>query len=60
MAPEDSQRLQVCVQEIAAILHKNTPAEKLATLEATEKEVYQHMHEHASPEVALFLLQRQS
>ncbi len=55
MTPEEAQRLQVCVQEIAAILHRNTPAEELKTLEGIEKAVRQQMLEHVSPEVGIFL-----
>lgn len=55
MNSEEAQRLQECVQEIAAILYKNTPAEQLTTLEGIEKVVRQQMLEHVSPEVGLFL-----
>lgn len=55
MTPEEAQRLQACVQEMAAILYKDTPTEKLKTLEGIEKAVRQQMLEHVSPEVAVFL-----
>ena len=55
MTPEEAQRLQACVQEIAAILHRNTPAEELKTLEGIEKAVRQKMLEYVSPEVGIFL-----
>ncbi len=55
MTPEEAQRLQACVQEIAAILHRNTPAEELKTLEGIEKAVRQQMLEHVSPDVGIFL-----
>ncbi len=48
MTPEEAQRLQVCVQEIAAILHRNTPAEELKTLEGIEKAVRQQMLEYVT------------
>ena len=55
MTPEEAQRLQACVQEMAAILYRNTPAEELKTLEGIEKAVRQQMLEHVSPEVGVFL-----
>ena len=55
MTPEEAQRLQACVQEIAAMLHRNTPAEELKTLEGIEKAVRQKMLEYVSPEVGIFL-----
>ncbi len=55
MTPEEAQRLQACVQEMAAILYKNTPAEALTSLEGIEKAVRQQMLEHVSPEVGVFL-----
>jgi hypothetical protein len=32
MTPEEKQRLDACVLEIASILYKNTPPEKIETL----------------------------
>lgn len=55
MTPEEAQRLQVCAQEMAAILYKNTPTEELKTLEGIEKAVRQQMLQYVSPEVAVFL-----
>ena len=37
MTPEEKERLQVAVKEIAAILYKNTSPSELETLEAIEK-----------------------
>lgn len=55
MTPEEAQRLQACVQEIAAILYNNTPPSEVATLEGIEKSVRKQMLEHVSPQIALFL-----
>ena len=55
MTPEEAQRLQECVSEIAAILYKNTAPSQLTTLEAIETTVRQQMLEHVSPHIALFL-----
>lgn len=56
---EDTERLQACVQEIAAILYRNTPKESLTSLEGIEQSVRQHMLERVSPEVGVFLSQPQ-
>ncbi len=55
MTPEDAKRLDACVQEIAAILCKDTPSEHLASLESLELTVRQQVIEHISPQGALFL-----
>jgi hypothetical protein len=55
MTPEEQERLQACVTEIAQILYKNIPAEQIATIEGIEKTVRQQMIEHISPKIALFL-----
>jgi hypothetical protein len=55
MIPQEQERLQACVTEIAQILYKNTPAAQIATLEAIEKTVRQQIMEHISPKIALFL-----
>lgn len=55
MTPEEAQRVQECIQEIAAILYKNTAPKELVTLEAIGKTVRQQMLEHVSPQIALFL-----
>ena len=55
MTPEEAARVQECIQEIAAILYKNTPASELTNLESIEKSVRRQMLEHVSPQVALFL-----
>ncbi len=55
MTPEEQERLQACITEIAQILYKNTPPEKITTLEDIEKTVRQQMMAHVSPKIALFL-----
>ncbi len=55
MTPQEEQRLEACVTEIAQILYNNTPAEKITSLEEIEKTVRQQMMEHVSPRIALFL-----
>jgi hypothetical protein len=58
MTPQEQQRLQACITEIAQILYNNTPKEKITTLEAIEKAVRQQMMEHVSPKIALFLCKK--
>ena len=55
MTPVEAQRVQDCIQEIAGILYKNTPASELTSLESIEKSVRRQMLEQVSPQVALFL-----
>lgn len=55
MNPEESQRLEACIQEAAAILYRNTPSSELKTLESIEKTVREQILQHVSPKIALFL-----
>lgn len=55
MTPEESQRLEACIQEAAAILYRNTPESELKTLESIEKTVREQILQHVSPKIAFFL-----
>ena len=55
MTLEETQRLQACLQEAAAILYRNTPAAEVKTFEGLEKAVRQQMLEQVGPEIAFFL-----
>lgn len=55
MTPEDKQALEHHAREIAKILHRNTPAETITTLEGIEKTVRGEILEHVSPEIGIFL-----
>lgn len=59
MTPEKQERLQACVQELAALLYEETNKSQLTNLESIEKSVRQQMLEHVSPKVALFLSSKQ-
>jgi hypothetical protein len=59
MTPEESERLQGCIQEMSEILYRNTPADALTTLETIEQTVRQQMLEQVSPKVGVFLSKRQ-
>lgn len=58
MTPEEKQRLQAAVREIASILYKNTSPEALETLEGIEKTVREQMLQQVSPRIAFFLSNR--
>lgn len=59
MTPEKQKRLQACLQELSAILYEEANPGELTDLETIEKTVRQQMLEHVSPQVALFLSNRQ-
>lgn len=59
MTPEEQERLEAAVKEIAAILYKNTSPFELETLEGIEKTVRWQMLEHVSPKIAFFLSNKQ-
>ncbi len=55
MTPEESQRLEACIQEAAAISYRNTHKSELQTLESIEKTVRDQILQQVSPKIALFL-----
>ncbi len=55
MTPEESQRLQACLVEAAAILYRNTPASELTTFESLDSAVRTHLLEQVGTHSALFL-----
>lgn len=55
MTPEEQQRLEAAIAEIASILYKQTSPEALENLEEIEKTVRAQMLEHVSPQIAFFL-----
>jgi hypothetical protein len=59
MTPEQKHALHDHVQAIAQILYENTPTEQLNTLGGIEQAVRQQMQKHVTPEVGIFLSQRQ-
>jgi hypothetical protein len=58
MTPEEKKRLDACLQEIASILYKNTPPEKIETFEGIETEVRDQVLEHVSPKITFFLSEK--
>ena len=59
MTPEQQQRLRVCLQELASLLYEQTNPEELTNLESLEKTVRTQMLEQVSPQIALFLSNKQ-
>lgn len=55
MTPEDSQRLEACLQEVAEILYRQTSTTELKNFESIEKVVRRQMLERVSPKIAFFL-----
>ena len=55
MNSENTVALKAHLQAIAAILYKETPLEKLNTLEEIEQTVRQKVPKHVSPEIGIFL-----
>jgi len=60
MTPEETQALQTHLEAAAAILFKNTPAEKLQNFQSIERSVREQVQEHISPEMGNFFTQRYS
>lgn len=58
MTPEDKQLLEVHIKQIAKILYKNTPPEKIETFEGIETSVRDQVLEHVSPKIAFFLSEK--
>ena len=59
MTPEEKVIVQEKLQEIAAILYKNTQSEKLTTFETVELSVREHLLETVAPAIGNFFLLRQ-
>jgi predicted component of type VI protein secretion system len=58
MTPEQAEKLQEHVQEIAKILYANTELEELKTFSGIEQTVREQMQQHVMPEVGIFLSQQ--
>lgn len=56
MTPEEQQKIKINLQEIADILYKNTPGEKLQDFESVELSVREHLIETVAPEISSFFL----
>jgi hypothetical protein len=58
MTPEDKKLLADHIKAIAKILYKNTPPEKIETLEGIETAVRDQILEHVSPQITFFLSEK--
>ncbi len=58
MTPEDKKLLTDHIKAIAKILYKNTPPEKIETLEGIETAVRDQVLEHVSPQITFFLSEK--
>ncbi len=58
MNPEDKKLLEVHIKEIAKILYKNTPPEKIEAFEGIETSVREQVLEYVSPKIAFFLSEK--
>ncbi|UIE37002.1 ISKra4 family transposase [Leptodesmis sichuanensis] len=56
MTPEDQAQLQQCVDTIASILYRNTPAEQLQTLEGIEQAIRTHAQQSVLPQLGVFFI----
>lgn len=59
MTPDKQERLKACFQELATLLYDEADKSKLIDLEGIEKTVRQQILEHVSPEIAIFLSNKQ-
>ena len=59
MTPEEQAQLQHSIDTIAQILYRNTPADRLQTLEGIEQAIRQQTQELVLPQLGIFLLQQQ-
>lgn len=54
------EKIQAHARAIAALLYDETPPEQLTTLEGIETVVRDHVLEHVSPQIGLFLSQQRA
>lgn len=59
MNPEKEQALKEHIQAIAKILYEETSAEQLRDLEAIEATAHDQITEYVSPEIGIFLSNKQ-
>ena len=58
IAPDKQERIEACIQELAAILYEEADKSQILNLEGIEKTVRQQVLEHVSPNIALFLFNK--
>ena len=58
ITPEEQERIDTCVAEIAEILHRHTPESEITSLEGIEKTVRQQVTKHISPKIGMFFIEK--
>jgi hypothetical protein len=58
MDADKKAQIQAHARAIAALLYEETDPEQVKTLSGIEEAVREHMLEHVSPEIGIFLLQQ--
>lgn len=59
MTPDKQERIKACIQELAALLYEETDKSKLIDLAGIEKTVRRQILEQVSPDIAIFLSNKQ-
>lgn len=59
MTTDKRERIEACIQELAALLYEETDKNQLQDLESIEKTVRRQILERVSPEIAVFLLNKE-
>jgi hypothetical protein len=59
MNPDKQERIEACLQELATLLYEEADKSKLIDLESIEKTVRRQILEHVSPNIAIFLSNKQ-
>jgi hypothetical protein len=57
--PDKQERIKACIQELAALWSEETDKSKLIDLEGIEKTVRRQILEQVSPDIAIFLSNKQ-
>jgi hypothetical protein len=55
MTTDKQERIEACIQELAALLYEEADKSQLRDLEGIEKTVRRQILERVSPEIAIFL-----
>ncbi len=59
MKQDKQERIKACLRELATLLYEEADKSQLTDLEDIEKTVRSQVLEYVSPEIALFLLNKQ-
>lgn len=59
MTPEEQAKLKEHLRQVAEILYKETPSDKLARFETIELSIREHLQETVAPEISNFFITQQ-